>query len=263
MNFSTLVGFIFSAVVFLGAIITSSDNFFFFFNPHAILIVLGGTMAVTLICFPLPRLIDLLKVFFKRMLGKNRKNYIEIIEDIVKLANSYEQGYQKFAQTIEEVKDPFLFDSAKVLEWGEAEISEDHLRELLENRADTFYARYMKEAGIFRTISKFPPAFGLLGTTLGMISLMQSLGPGAEGNIGSSMAIALVATLYGVAASNLIFIPIAENLSEQTEDDQIARRIVVEGVMMIYKGVPVQFIEENAKSFLLPKERGDQREAKA
>ena len=108
-------------------------------------------------------------------------------------------------------------------------------------------------------LQKFPPAFGLLGTTLGMIALMQSLGPGMESNIGGAMAVALVATLYGVASANFIFIPIAENLTEQTEEDQIARRIIVEGVMMIYHGFPPDFIKENARSFLLPKERGDAR----
>ena len=259
MNLSSLFGIFCALVVFIAAIMMSTDNYFFFFNLHAIVIVIGGTAAASFICFPMKRVISLLRVFFTRLLGANRRDYEALIEDIANLAKAKPGGYQRFNAAVEKVRDPFLYDAAKVLEWGEAEINEEQLRELLENRMETFYTRYMKEAKTFKTISKFPPAFGLLGTTLGMIALLQNLGPGGEGSIGTSMAIALVATLYGVAAANLVFIPIAENLVEQTEEDHVSRRIVVEGVMMIYKNMPVQFIEENSRSFLLPKERCDAR----
>ena len=131
------------------------------------------------------------------------------------------------------------------------------MRSLLETRVETHFERYMVEADIFRAISKFPPAFGLMGTTLGMIALLQALGRSdAKNLIGPSMAIALVATLYGIVLSNFVFIPIAENLTQQTREDLIARRIVVEGIMLIAADKPTQFVEEKVKSFLLPSERG-------
>lgn len=70
------------------------------------------------------------------------------------------------------------------------------------------------------------------------------------------MAIALVATLYGIVLSNFIFVPIAENLTQQSKEDLVARRIVVEGIMLIASDKPSQFVEEKVKSFLLPSERG-------
>lgn len=254
MNLSSIFGILFALAVFVVSVMMSTDDYLFFLNLHAILIVLGGTAAAAFICYPAKEIISLLRVFVKRILGSNRRDYEGLIQEIAKLAEAFPQGYQKFADTIAQLEDPFLKDSAEILEWGEAEITEEQLRELLENRIETFYTRYMKSANIFKTVSKFPPAFGLLGTTLGMIALLQSLGPGSEGTIGKSMAIALVATMYGVATANFIFIPIAENLAEQTEEDHVSRRIVVEGVMMIYKGLPVQFVEENCRSFLLPSE---------
>lgn len=255
MNLSSIFGILFALVVLVVAVAMSTDNYFFFFNLHAIVIVLGGTAAAAFICYPMKQVLGLFKVFVSRLLGANRRNYEQLIEDIVILAQAYPGGYQKFSDAITRVRDPFLKDAAEVLEWGEAEISEEQIRELLENRKATHYTRYMKQANTFRTISKFPPAFGLLGTTLGMISLMQSLGPGSEATIGKAMAIALVATLYGITVANLVLIPVSENLVEQTEEDHISRTIVVEGIMMIYRKLPVQFIEENAKSFLLPGER--------
>ena len=75
--------------------------------------------------------------------------------------------------------------------------------------------------------------------------------------IGPAMAIALVATLYGLVLTNFVFIPIAENLAEQTQEDLIARSIVVEGIMLIEADKPTKYIEEKVKSFLLPKQRGE------
>ena len=255
MNLSSLFGIGFAMIIFSSSIFLSTDNYLFYFNFHAILIVIGGTASAAFISFPAKKVFGLVKVFMSRLLGYNRRNYSQVIEEIVLLAKAREDGFNKFNEVIQNIEDPFLKEAAEVLEWGEAEIDESLLRELLENRLETFYTRYMKEANIFKVISKFPPAFGLLGTTLGMIALLQSLGPGSQDSIGSSMAVALVATMYGIAIANFVFIPIAENLAAQTEEDHVNRRIVVEGVMMIYKKLPVQFIEENAKSFLLPKER--------
>lgn len=257
MNLSSLFGVFFGLTIFSIAIAMSTDNFVFFLNLHALVIVIGGTCAAAFLCFPAKKLFTLLRVAYRRFLGKNRRNYTELINEIVALAKAYEQGFGRFTETIKRTQDTFLRDAATALEWAPADIEESQLREMLENKLETFHKRYMKEANIFRTLAKFPPAFGLLGTTLGMIALMQSLGPGSQATIGTSMAVALVATVYGIAAANLVLIPIAENLTEQTEEDHICRRIVVEGVMMIMQRLPVQFIEENAKSFLLPSEMSE------
>lgn len=260
MNVSTLIGLIVSSVVFIGAVVTSSQNMLIFLDQHAILIVCGGTMAATLVCFPLPKIIALGKIFLKRLLGQNKKDYMQIIKEISMLSQASRKGPRFFDTTLQNVSDPFLRDAATLLYWAESDINEEQLRDLIETRAETHYERYMEEANIFRTISKFPPAFGLMGTTLGMITLLQSLGAdGSKGNIGPAMSIALVATFYGIVLSNLILIPIAENLTAQTKEDLVSRRMVVEGVMLIHLDTPTMFIEEKLKSFLLPGERGDVR----
>jgi chemotaxis protein MotA len=166
------------------------------------------------------------------------------------------QSKKTFEGSLGQVKDLCLKDAAEVLFWTESDISPEQLRDLLETRVKTHYKAYMAEADIFRTISKFPPAFGLMGTTLGMIALLKSLGsPGASASIGPSMAVALIATLYGVALTNFIFIPIAENLSKQTQEDSVSRQMVVEGIMLISEGVPTSYIEAKLHSFLLPSQR--------
>lgn len=257
MNISTLIGFAASLVVFVIALAMSSDNPMVFADMHALLIVVGGTMAASLVCFSLPQVFGLFRVFARRMLGQKKRDYLMLVTEIALLSRSYRDGRAALTQTIVKLTDPFLIDAAGILSWLESDVTPQELRVLLETRASTHYERYLNEAEIFRTIAKFPPAFGLLGTTLGMISLLQSLGAAdAKSRIGPAMSIALVATLYGIVLANFVFTPIAENLTKQTQEDLTARKMVVEGVMSIVAGKPTAFVIEHVKSFLLPSERG-------
>ncbi len=259
MNFSTLIGLLAAAVIFIGTLFLTLANPLVFFEVSSILIVLGGTLAATLICFPLMQIVTLSKVFMRRLLGKARHNYLEIIEEVKEVSSASRKGRKAFESAIKNVSHPFLRDGCNVLFWLESEVSKDELRVLLETRAETHFLRYSSQAKIFKTISKFPPAFGLMGTTLGMIALLQSLGGGdnAKNMIGPAMAVALVTTLWGLALANFIFVPIAENLAKQTEEDLVARRMIVEAVMLIADEKPTKYIEEMVKGFLLPSERGE------
>jgi chemotaxis protein MotA len=258
MNVGTLIGFFFAFSVFGVSVIMSFRNASVVLDLHAGLIVVGGTVAVALVCFPLKQITALLKVFAKRVLGKNRRDYDGIIQELVILSDAHRKGKKVFEAVIPSLKDAFLQDAAGMLFWAQSEISEIELRDLLETRVNTHYKLYMSEAKIFRTMSKFPPAFGLMGTTMGMIALLQSLGTAdAKNMIGPAMAIALVATLYGLVLTNFVFIPIAENLTKQTQEDLMARNIVVEGIMLIHADKPTRYVEEKVKSFLLPGQRKD------
>ncbi len=256
MNFGTLIGFLAAFAVFAVSVAMSFQNASVIFDLHAGLIVIGGTIAVALICFPMKQILALLKVFLRRLVGKNRRDYMGIIREIVLLSEASLKGKKSFDAAINNVQDPFLKDAANVLFWVKAEISAAELRDLLETRVRTHFKVYMNEAKIFKTMSKFPPAFGLMGTTMGMIALLQSLGsPDAKNMIGPAMAIALVATLYGLVLTNFVFIPISENLAKQTQEDMVCRSIVVEGIMLIQAERPTKYIEEKVKSYLLPSQR--------
>lgn len=120
----------------------------------------------------------------------------------------------------------------------------------------------MHEANMFKTIGKYPPAFGLLATTLGMISLLTKIGqPGAEKMIGPAMAIGLVGTLYGIALANLVFLPISEALMEKTEEEITIRKMIIEGSVLLKQRVNPVYMRENLNSFLLPGERVVRRKA--
>jgi chemotaxis protein MotA len=135
-------------------------------------------------------------------------------------------------------------------------LSEKEIRVALEQRLRTIESRYMHEANMFRVIGRFPPAFGLLATTLGMIALLAKIGqPDSQKLIGPAMSIGLIGTLYGIALANLVFIPIAENLTERTQEEVALRRMIVEGAVMIKSQVNPIALRESLNSFLLPKDR--------
>jgi chemotaxis protein MotA len=116
----------------------------------------------------------------------------------------------------------------------------------------------MEEVTKFKTIGKYPPAFGLMGTTLSMITLLQRLGePGGQKLIGPAMALGLVATFYGLALSNLVFGPMAESLADNARETKLKNTIIVEGVRLIMAKTNPIVLAEELNSFLMPSERID------
>lgn len=256
MSLRTVFGLIASMILFAYSAMSSIDDAKVLLDWKAFLIVLGGTACAALVCFPLEDMWPMIKVFTKRVLKKNSQDYGLIIRELVKLSKAKNKSEKDFESAVSGVSHPFMRDGAELLFWSESNITDEELRDILETSMATHYDEYMGKSEIFNTLAKFPPAFGMMGTTLGMIALLQTLG-GSKGmdNIGPGMAVALITTLLGIAFANLVFIPIAENLNSQTKEDALARRMIVEGLMLIQGRKPTRYLEQKLKYFLLPSVR--------
>lgn len=254
MNFSSIIGIVAAVSVFVISLLTATSSWGIFLDPHGILIVLGGTMAASLVCFPLKTFVSLFKVFFNKVIGKYAHAHENVIYEIVALSKGYRDNANYLQENVKTIKTHFLRDAIELMNAGG--ISPDALDTILRRRALTHFKKHDKEASIFKIIAKFPPAFGLMGTTLGMIALLQGLGsPDAFKKLGPAMAIGLVATLYGIALSNLIFIPIGENLTKLNEEDETVREMVIDGIELLRKKEHPLIVEEYLKSYLLPTDR--------
>ncbi|MCC7441346.1 MAG: MotA/TolQ/ExbB proton channel family protein [Bdellovibrionales bacterium] len=255
MNFSSFFGVLLGLGIVGASIHESGMDAKFFLNFHGVVIVCGGTMAAASIMFPVSKLVALLKVFFLRVLGTHRNEYHQVIEQILDLNKKASiGGVTALNDMLPGIRHPFLREAVSLVAGGV--LSEREIRDALEQRIKTVEHRYMYEANMFRAIGKFPPAFGLLATTLGMIALLQQLGkPGAEAMIGPAMSIGLVGTLYGIAIANFVFLPIAENLTVRTEEEVALRRMVVEGCVMLRSQTNPISMRETLNSFVLPKDR--------
>lgn len=253
MNFSSILGIVGAVGVLVGTIFMSTEHSRAFLDVHAFIIVIGGTTAASLLSFSGKKMFQLLRVFFRKVLGRNDELSVAITE-IVDLARGYRENDGYLREKLPGLKTPFLKDAIEMM--VEGGIDPEDLDKILVKRAIAMNHRYEEDAEMFKTLSKFPPAFGLLGAVIGMISLMQGLG-GADAfaKVGPSMAIALVATMYGIAVANFIFLPLGENLARVNRMDHLARQMVVDGTKLIRIKKHPLVVEETLRCYLLPGER--------
>ena len=253
MNLSSVFGFVGALLVLGYAILDSKGAADVLINMHSIMIVFGGTAAAAFICFPFKRIVMQSILAFKRLLGIASQDYEKIIREVIGVAEGMRSDINYAKSAVASVTHPFLREGLQLIVNG---ATEEQLIDIMEARAETTRHRYASEVSMFRTIGKFPPAFGLLGTTFGMIALLNQLGsPDAQKIIGPAMAVGLTATLYGIALTNFILIPIAENLASSGNDDFAARKMIVEGLVLIKRKTHPLMVEEKMKSYLLPNER--------
>lgn len=261
MNVSSIFGVVAGMVVLFVAVVSSSKSVHVFLDFHGILVVFGGTAAAGLISFPLRFYVRVSRALISKFLGNYITQCETVIREVIDLARGQKDNPEYFSQKVATLKTPFLKDAVELLVKGG--IPQDSLDAILVKRAATYSKRYEYDVAVVKTVAKFPPAFGLMGTTLGMISLLQNLGGGdAQKMLGPSMAIGLVATFYGIVLANLVFIPISENLTMINREDETIRMIVIDGLRLIYRGEHPSIIEEHLKSYLMPGERALIKKAK-
>lgn len=256
MNLSVVGGLVLTIFVFGYSTYLSLGGVSAIIDYPSIVIVIGGTVAAAIIAIPPSIFKATIKMFKNRILKKDAINYGKLVEEIVILAKAYRKGSSSFDQAVKQAGSPFLRDAASILFWTEAEVTADEFRHLLETRAMTYFKDAMSQPKAFKIITKFPPAFGMMGTILGLVALLRSLSdPDAKSIIGPAMAVALITTLYGIAINNLFLVPLAEALVAQSDDELKSYNIVIEGIMLIQQKKPTKYIEEKLVSYLMPNER--------
>jgi chemotaxis protein MotA len=172
------------------------------------------------------------------------------------IAEAYRKGSSDLEKMVANSKDHFLKEAVGVM--MEGVLDEERMIKVLKARVNTMHHHQTEEVAKFKTVGKYPPAFGLMGTTLSMISLLQKLGqPGGQAMIGPAMALGLVATFWGLVFSNLVFSPIAENLEEGARELKKKNQIIVEGIKLILQKMNPVVVAEELNSFLIPSERID------
>jgi chemotaxis protein MotA len=254
MNISSLIGVLVGLGVVAASLVETGMDLKFFLNFHGVIIVCGGTFAAAAISYPLGKIFMLTKVFFNRLLGKSRIDYQATIEQLLEINKKLSLGLVSGSDAANMATHPFLKEAVILVSDGV--LSEKEIRAVLEQRLKTIEYQYQHEAHMFKALGKYPPAFGLLATTLGMIALLQKIGqPGAEKLLGPAMSIGLVGTLYGIGLANLFFIPVSDALIDKTEEEMALRRMMVEGAVLLKQRVNPLFMRENLNSFLMPKDR--------
>lgn len=247
MNPSTVLG-MFGGLLLLGAVIAlTAQDYGIFLNLPGLGIVLGGTVAATLISYPLHEILRVFKVFI--IVLRNERIYArEDMEEIVAVSRQWFQGNLAAIESrLDEIRNPFLRMGIQLVI---DETPLDEIIDLLQWRTTRMRAKETAEAQVFRSMAMFAPAFGMLGTLVGLINMLWSMQGNDFETIGINLAIALITTFYGIILANLFFKPIAIKLERRTEQRVMLMNMVLEGITLMSKGRSPAYIRETLKSFL-------------
>jgi chemotaxis protein MotA len=214
-------------------------------QPTAALIVFGGTLGAVLLQFPLAIVIaaaaSLAQVFFPRA-----TNPTDSVKEMVGYAvKARKEGIISLDRDLARVRDTFLRRSLMLAVDGTEPAELRSIMELeLANRAE----RDEAFPQVFEAAGGFSPTVGIIGGVLGLIQVMQHLDN--IGEVGRGIAVAFVATIYGVGAANLFFLPVAGKLKGRCRDEQVRREIVLEGVISVLEGMNPRMLETKLLSFI-------------
>jgi len=250
MNKSLITGFFLACATLWFGVFKSVSNPLFYFDTHALILVCGGTISASLIAFPFKQLLSLADTFLIWLIRKKIPDY-KIIEELYNVSLQYKK-YKDLASTLE-FSHPFINEGFAFVTSNEYDV--DQIQEILIKRIVAHRKKMQNDGKILSAISKFPPAFGLLGASTGMIAMMLNLNSGGTQMIGSAMAVALVATFWGIGLANLVFLPLSDFANKIAQDDAHTRLIIMEGLILIKKNETSNNIIEILKSHLHPADR--------
>jgi len=236
-------------VTYFGIISGMSINTLF--NTHALILVLGGTIAISIFSYPTEKLKDVLNFVNKGFLFKRKTSDFKMIEDLLMTIKVW-YGTDGFNGDISK-SHPFIRDSYRLLE--EPNMTVTDVSHILKSRKDAVKKKYFEDAKILNNIAKYPPSLGLLGASSGMIHMMTGLGKGGIETIGSAMAIALTATLWGIFINNFIFLPLSDSATKAAEDEMYFREIVCESMIMMKCDMQEKVVTETVVSRLMSVDR--------
>ena len=248
MDIATSVGLIAGFLVLVTLILMGGD-FRMFYDIHAVIIIFGGSFAATLIRFPLAAMLHGLPLGAKYAFTLRRTSQRELVDEIASLAEvARKQGPIGLEKV--EVEDPFLAKGIRFVADG---YDADFIRDNLERDRDNFITHLDEGQKIYRAIGDCAPAFGMIGTLIGMVQMFANMTDPSK--LGPYMAVALLATFYGAAVANLWCLPIADKLHLKLVDEEVNRTLIIDGIMMIREAKSPALVREMLLAYLPEKHR--------
>ena len=223
-------------------------NLWNFFDAASIFIVIGCTFAIVVASFP-PSTLGSIPKHFGIMLNTGKFNPMNYIDQLVDLAQTARKnGLLALEGKANEQEDPFFKQAIMLIVDAN---DPDKVRAILENDIDCMSARHEDAAGLYDKASSVAPAFGMVGTLVGLINMLRTMDPtSGGGDLGGSMSTALVTTLYGCILAHMIFGPIGNNLRIRDGEEVLCKQIIVEGIMSIQSGENPKALREKLLTYI-------------
>ncbi len=250
MDFATSIGLIAGTAVIAVMMLLGGD-LEMFFSEHAMIIIFGGSFAATLIRFPLSSMLHGLPLGAKFAFTMRRTTARELVDQLASLAEVARKQGPVGLEKIE-IDDPFLAKGVRYVADG---YDVDFIRDNLERDRDNFLAHLDEGQKIYRAIGDCAPAFGMVGTIIGMVQMFANMTDPSK--LGPFMATALLATLYGAVVANIFCLPIADKLHLKLHDEDTNRTLIIDGILMIRDSKSAALVREMLLAYLPEKHRHD------
>jgi chemotaxis protein MotA len=247
-SFTSLIGLGLGAICIVWSILISGDIRNFWDIP-SVVITLGGSFCALLISFPASELKKLPKIL-SVLVKKPQNDRAQIVASFTELAKKARRdGLLALENDITTMEDEFMVSGLQMVIDG---IDTDAIREIMTLKMEAIENRHRLGQSIFSKWGELAPAYGMLGTLIGLIVMLANLQDSSS--IGTGMAVALITTFYGSLLANLVFIPISNNLGVQTSEEMQSKEMVVAGIIEIQAGTNPRILEEKLMTYMSPEE---------
>jgi chemotaxis protein MotA len=261
MDFGTLIGLFAGVGIIAIGVLRGGGDLYWFFNLNSILIVFGGTLAAAMVNYPLKNILGLFGVL-KNAFSSDDYDYQGVIGELVeKGEKARKNGVLSLEADLPSIESTFLRNG---IELAINERDSARLRNYLNLEMSNIHNRHKMGQEIFFYLGAYAPAFGMLGTVMGLIIMMNNFSGGSVAEINSidfdvakkfaqllgGMGLALITTFYGVLLANLVFLPIGGKLTRKSQEEMMLKSIVVEGIISIHSKEHPILMREKLMTFV-------------
>lgn len=252
MELTTIIGIVIALGSLLIAFIMEGGHPSALLQPTAALIVFGGTLGVVVVSYSMNELRSVPKLL-KVIVFQKQLDEVLLIEQISALADKVRrEGLLYLENQLPNIDDPFMRKGIQLVVDG---TDPELVRQIMETEMYSLQERHQTGSSIFETAGGYSPTMGIIGTVMGLVHVLGNLEQ--PETLGPSIALAFMATLYGVGAANVLWLPIADKLKNLSKKEAMLREMMLEGIMSIQAGYNPLLIRERLNAFLNPKNRGD------
>ncbi|WP_321495865.1 MotA/TolQ/ExbB proton channel family protein [uncultured Desulfobacter sp.] len=244
MDISSIIGVV-SGIGFIIGTILLGGPITMFIDIPSIVIVCGGTVSATMITYPLADVIGMFKVAMKVFMFKIEKPE-DIIANLTEISNKARKGgLLSIEGDIQGTSDPYLSQALQMTVDG---VKTEDIGDIMQKTMDLTKKNLENGASVFSSMAAYAPAFGMIGTLIGLVQMLANLDD--PSTIGPSMAVAMITTFYGAILANLFFTPMSNKLKGRNEVELTNMNIIYEGVLSIREGEHPKLMEDKLKVYL-------------
>lgn len=250
MDFATILGIVLGMGLILGSIAIGGGGIMPFIDIPSVMITIGGAIAAMFINFPMGTVFSTFGVVKNCFLTKLPKT-----GDILKLfgelaATARRDGLLALEGQVAEIKEPLLSRGLELVVGG---TSKEDIQAMVETEMSCIEERHKMGKKLIDTMAAAAPAFGMIGTLIGLVQMLRTLDDPSK--IGGGMAVALLTTLYGAVVANLFCIPLGGKLEARSKEEMRVRELILAGLISLVEGQPPRTVQERLVVYLSPKER--------